>query len=173
MTKNKITTIEGLAEKIQRIMARKEDVQALDKKVQALDMKVTTGFDRIEHLLLKEQKRKIENLETRMKKLEDALAIQHKIQRSKPPFPGGLCVLNPHSNHRITPHHFCPGVPILGTYSASSPSALLPPRSRYLSVSIFGTSRTILVDSSRQPPYTCVGSSFRVAYLNSSERYTR
>jgi hypothetical protein len=38
-------------------------------------MKVTTGFDRIEHLLLEERKRKIERLETRMKKLEDALAI--------------------------------------------------------------------------------------------------
>ena len=60
---------------IQRTMASKEDVQALDKKVQALDMKVKTGFDRIEHLLLEEQRRKIENLETRMKKLEDALAV--------------------------------------------------------------------------------------------------
>ena len=56
-------------------MASKEDVQALDQKVQALDPKVTEGFDRIEHLLLEEQKRKIENLETRMKKLEDALAV--------------------------------------------------------------------------------------------------
>jgi len=50
-------------------------VQALDKKVQALDMKVTTGFGRIENLLIEEQRRKIENLETRMKKLEDALAV--------------------------------------------------------------------------------------------------
>ena len=75
MTKNNITTIEGLAAMIQRTMASKEDVHALDKKVKALDMKVTTGFDRIEHLLLEEQRRKIENLETRMKKLEDALAI--------------------------------------------------------------------------------------------------
>jgi hypothetical protein len=49
--KDKPTTIEGLAEMIQRTMASKEDVQELDKKVQALDMKVTTGFDRIEHLL--------------------------------------------------------------------------------------------------------------------------
>jgi hypothetical protein len=49
--KDNITTIEGLAEMIQRTMASKEDVQELDKKVQALDMKVTTGFDRIEHLL--------------------------------------------------------------------------------------------------------------------------
>ena len=75
MTKNNITTIEGLAAMIQRTMASKEDVHALDKKVQALDTKVTAGFERIEHLLLEEQKRKIENLETRMKKLEDALAI--------------------------------------------------------------------------------------------------
>jgi len=33
MTKNNITTIEGVAEMIQRTMASKEDVQALDKKV--------------------------------------------------------------------------------------------------------------------------------------------
>jgi len=62
------TTIEQLAAMINTHMASKEDVQALDTKV-------TEGFDRIEHLLLEEQKRKIENLETRMKKLEDALAI--------------------------------------------------------------------------------------------------
>ena len=66
MTKNNITTIEGLAEMIQRTMASKEDVHALDTKVQALDTKVTAGFERIEHLLLEEQRRKIENLETRM-----------------------------------------------------------------------------------------------------------
>ena len=75
MMKNTITTIEGLAAMIQRTIASKEDVQALDKKVQALDTKVTAGLERIEHLLLEEQRRKIENLETRMKKLEDALAI--------------------------------------------------------------------------------------------------
>ena len=45
-----------------------EDVATLRSETQA-------GFDRIEHLLLEEQQRKIENLETRMKKLEDALAI--------------------------------------------------------------------------------------------------
>jgi hypothetical protein len=75
MAQTNITTIEGLAEMIQRTMASKEDIQALDKKFQALDTKVTEGFNRIEHLLLEEQKRKIENLETRMKKLEDTLAI--------------------------------------------------------------------------------------------------
>jgi hypothetical protein len=75
MAKHNITTIEGLAELIHGTMASKEDVHALDTKVQALDTKVTAGFERIEHLLLEDQKRKIENLEMRMKKLEDALAV--------------------------------------------------------------------------------------------------
>jgi hypothetical protein len=75
MAKNNITTIEGLAELIHGTMASKEDVHALDKKVQALDTKVTAGFERIEHLLLEDRKRKIEHRETRMKTLEDALAV--------------------------------------------------------------------------------------------------
>jgi hypothetical protein len=79
MTKDNITTIEGLAEMIQRTMASTEDVQALDKKVQALDMKVTKGFDRIEHLIPAEQKRKIEDLEVRTKRLEDALAVEPQL----------------------------------------------------------------------------------------------
>jgi hypothetical protein len=60
-------TIETLAEMINegfKSMATKEDIKAINVRL-----------DRIEHLLLEEQKRKIENLETRMKKLEDALAI--------------------------------------------------------------------------------------------------
>jgi len=63
-----IKTIEDLAELMIRTMASKEDIQALDKKV-------TEGFERIEHLLLAEQKREIEDLKTRMKRLEDALAV--------------------------------------------------------------------------------------------------
>jgi hypothetical protein len=70
-----IKTIEDLAEMIQRTMASKEDVQALDTKVEALDTKVAEGFERIEHLLLAEQKREIEDLKQRMKRLEDALAV--------------------------------------------------------------------------------------------------
>ena len=54
MAKTTIITIEGLAAMIQRTMASKEDVQALDTKVQALDNKITDGFERIEHLLLAE-----------------------------------------------------------------------------------------------------------------------
>jgi BMFP domain-containing protein YqiC len=36
---------------------------------------IDSCLDRIEHLLLAEQRRKIENLEARMKTLEDALAV--------------------------------------------------------------------------------------------------
>jgi hypothetical protein len=49
-------------------MAREEDVHALDNKV-------TEGFEQIEHLILEEQKREIEDLKQRMKRLEDALAV--------------------------------------------------------------------------------------------------
>jgi oligoendopeptidase F len=75
MTKNNITTIEGLAEMIQRTMASKEDIKEFRAEVQQQFELVESRLDRIEHLLLEEQQRKIENLETRMKKLEDALAI--------------------------------------------------------------------------------------------------
>jgi DNA-binding FrmR family transcriptional regulator len=71
MTKKKITTIEGLAQLINETMASKEDIKDVREDIAT----VNGRLDRIEHLLLEEQKRKIENLETRMKKLEDALAI--------------------------------------------------------------------------------------------------
>jgi L-2-hydroxyglutarate oxidase LhgO len=48
--------------------ASKEDIKELRTEMQA-------GFDRIEHLLLAEQKREIEDLKQRMKRLEDALAV--------------------------------------------------------------------------------------------------
>ncbi len=48
--------------------ATKEDINALENRL-------TTRLDRIEHLLLEEQKRKLENLEARVKRLEDALAV--------------------------------------------------------------------------------------------------
>jgi hypothetical protein len=49
-------------------MASKEDVQVLDKKV-------TEGFERIEKLLLAKQEQRINDLEARMKRIEDALAV--------------------------------------------------------------------------------------------------
>jgi DNA-binding FrmR family transcriptional regulator len=71
MTKNNITTIEGLAALINETMASKEDIKDVREDI----AKVNGRLDRIEHLLLEEQRRKIENLETQMKKLEDALAV--------------------------------------------------------------------------------------------------
>jgi hypothetical protein len=51
-----------------------------------LRSEMTAGFERIEHLLLAEQKREIEDLKQRMKRLEDALAAEHQIyQRPKSP----------------------------------------------------------------------------------------
>ena len=42
-------------------------------------MKITEGLDRIEHLRPAEQKRKIEDLEVRMQRLEDALAVEPQL----------------------------------------------------------------------------------------------
>jgi biopolymer transport protein ExbD len=61
------TTIDDLARMINegfKSTASKEDIK-----------QVNVRLDRIETLLLEEQKRKIEDLEQRMKKLEDALAV--------------------------------------------------------------------------------------------------
>jgi DNA-binding FrmR family transcriptional regulator len=64
-------SIEGLAALINETMASKEDIKDVREDI----ANVNGRLDRIEHLLLEEQRRKIERLETRMKKLEDALAI--------------------------------------------------------------------------------------------------
>jgi DNA-binding FrmR family transcriptional regulator len=69
--KKTITTIEGLAALINETMASKEDIKDVREDI----ANVNGRLDRIEHLLIEEQRRKIKNLETRMKKLEDALAI--------------------------------------------------------------------------------------------------
>ena len=62
------TTIESLAALIHETMASKEDIKELRTEMKA-------GFERIEHLLLAEQKQEVEDLKTRMKRLEDALAV--------------------------------------------------------------------------------------------------
>jgi hypothetical protein len=75
-----------------KIPATKQDVETtVENAVDKLALMINEGFkstaskedinrvevrlDRIENLLIEEQRRKIENLETRMKKLEDALAV--------------------------------------------------------------------------------------------------
>jgi hypothetical protein len=71
-------TIETLAAMINegcKTTATKEDIKALEERVNTRFDGIESRLGRIETLLLEEQRRKIENLETRMKKLEDALAI--------------------------------------------------------------------------------------------------
>jgi hypothetical protein len=75
---------------IRKIPATKKDVEiAVEKAVDTIADMIGKGFahndtrfdaiesrlGKIENLLIEEQRRKIENLETRMKKLEDALAL--------------------------------------------------------------------------------------------------
>jgi hypothetical protein len=70
-----IKTIEDLAVLIQRTMANKEDVHALDKNITEGFERVGSRLDRIEHLLLAKQEQRLDELEARMKRLEDALAV--------------------------------------------------------------------------------------------------
>jgi len=68
------TTIEALARMIHegfKDTASKEDVTAVTTRLDGIDSRL----DRIENLRMEEQKRKIEDLEQRMKRLEDALAV--------------------------------------------------------------------------------------------------
>ena len=77
---------------IGKIPATKQDVEtAVENAIDKLALMINEGFQttatkddinrlevrlgKIENLLMEEQRRKIENLEARMKKLEDALAV--------------------------------------------------------------------------------------------------
>jgi hypothetical protein len=67
----KRTTIEALAQMINEGLnntASKEDMRELEGRL-------TARLDRIEHLLLAKQEQRLNELEARMKKLEDALAV--------------------------------------------------------------------------------------------------
>jgi hypothetical protein len=55
--------------------ATKDGLKALEDKVTTRLDGIDSRLDRIEHQLLAEQKREIEDLKTRMKRLEDALAV--------------------------------------------------------------------------------------------------
>jgi hypothetical protein len=55
--------------------ASKEDMTEVKEEMKAMEGRLTTCLDRIEHLLLAEQKREIEELKQRMKNLEDALPV--------------------------------------------------------------------------------------------------
>lgn len=55
--------------------ASKKDIKEVCSGVVNLRTKMRAEFDRIENRLMEEQKRKIENLQARMTKLADAVAI--------------------------------------------------------------------------------------------------
>jgi hypothetical protein len=72
-------TIERLAEMTNeglKTTASKEDIKEVHSEVVNLRTEIRAEFDRIENLLMEEQKRKIENLEARMKKLGAALTVE-------------------------------------------------------------------------------------------------
>lgn len=60
---------------IQRTMASKEDNKPVEDRLTTRLDGIESRLGRLENLLMEEQKRKIENLKARMKKLEDALAV--------------------------------------------------------------------------------------------------
>jgi hypothetical protein len=60
---------------IQRTMASKEDIKPVKDRLTTRLDGIESRLGRLENLLMEEQKRKIENLKARMKKLEDALAV--------------------------------------------------------------------------------------------------
>jgi archaellum component FlaC len=66
-----ITTIEALAAMINTHMARKEDINAVNTRLDGIDSRL----GRIEKVLMEEQKREMENLKARVKRLEDAVAL--------------------------------------------------------------------------------------------------
>jgi hypothetical protein len=71
MTQNNPTTLDDVARMINegfKTTATKDDVATLRSEMQA-------GLHRIEHLLLAEQTREIKDLKTRMKRLEEDLAV--------------------------------------------------------------------------------------------------
>jgi hypothetical protein len=69
------TAVEHAVEKLALMINEGFNHTPTKDDLHAFEDKLTTSLDRIETLLLAEQKRKIEDLEKRMKRLEDALAV--------------------------------------------------------------------------------------------------
>ena len=71
-----VSTIQEMVNTIMKTVTEtKEDMTLVKGDMKAMEDRLTTRLDRIEHLLLAEQKREIEDLKQRMKCLEDALAV--------------------------------------------------------------------------------------------------
>ncbi len=74
------TAVEKAIDKLALMINEGFKTTATKDDLTAVEGRLTTRLDRIEHLLLAEQKREMEDLKKRMKPLEDALAVW---QRSK------------------------------------------------------------------------------------------
>jgi hypothetical protein len=71
-----VTTIQETVNTIMETVAEtKEDMTAVKEDIQEFRTEVHAGFSRVENLLLAKQEQRINDLETRMKNLEDALAV--------------------------------------------------------------------------------------------------
>jgi peptidoglycan hydrolase CwlO-like protein len=71
-----VTTIQETVTTIMETVAEtKEDMTAVKEEIREFRTEVHAGVSRIENLLLAKQEQRLNDLETRMKKLEDALAI--------------------------------------------------------------------------------------------------
>jgi hypothetical protein len=74
----KNTTIDDLARMINegfKSTATKSDLTAVQSDMASLRSEMTAGFEPIEYLLLAKQEQRLNELEARMKKLEDAPAV--------------------------------------------------------------------------------------------------
>jgi hypothetical protein len=69
------TAVEHAVEKLALMINEGFTTTATKDDLTALEGKLTTRLDRIEHLLLAKQAQRLNDLEARMKKLEDALAV--------------------------------------------------------------------------------------------------
>jgi hypothetical protein len=69
------TVVENAIDKLALMINEGFKTTATKDDLTAVEDRLTTRLDRIENLLLAEQKREIEDLKKRMKRLEDALAV--------------------------------------------------------------------------------------------------
>ena len=71
-----VTTIQETVTTIMETVAEtKEDLTAVKEEMKAMEDRLTTRLDRIEHLLLAKQAQRLTELETRLKRREDPLAV--------------------------------------------------------------------------------------------------
>jgi hypothetical protein len=69
------TAVENAIDKLALMINEGFQTTASKEDMKAMEGRLTTRLDRIEHLLLAKQEQRLNELEARMKRLEDALAV--------------------------------------------------------------------------------------------------